>query len=63
MKKPPSNRAKFTTSLHDFYILTLVMAYQILPDQLALSQPGGQIIPNSLLLAPHGFFDLPTAPK
>ena len=32
-----------------------VMALQILADQLALSQPGGQIMPNSLLLAPTDF--------
>ena len=33
-----------------------VMALQILADQLALSQPGGQIMPNSLLLAPTDFW-------
>ena len=37
------------------------MARRILADQLTLLQPGGQIMPTILLLAPPGFSDIPTA--
>ena len=37
-------------------------ALQIFTDQVTLSQPGGQIMPTTLLLAPPPrFSDLPTA--
>ena len=34
---------------------------QFLADQLTLSKSGGQIMPTTLLSAPPGFSDLPTA--
>ena len=37
-------------------------APQFLADQLTLSQPGGQIMPTTVIQAPpHGFSDLATA--